>query len=184
MQSYSNTTNNPFLCDDCQHLGFCRKNREKAIEDLLPLYYEVLSKPNPEYDYMKDSDIANLIPLKTMVKDYYTTSGKKLQQAHDLFHQDEYEQASYLYRDLLTQRSDYQEASIGLAACYYFMKQYEEAAATVVTVDSVSLKSSIPEFLNACEKGLKSEIEKRALSASTNNTFTSFQGMKDVCRIQ
>jgi tetratricopeptide (TPR) repeat protein len=152
MKPYNETNSNPFLCDDCQPLGYCIKNREAAIESLLPKYYKVLSDPNPDYDYMKDADIVNLVPVKAMVKDYYTPSGKKLQQAHDLFHQNEYEQASYLYRDLLTQRADYDEAAIGLAACYYFMKQYEEAAAIVTGFSRFSIDNKIAQFLEACAR--------------------------------
>ena len=185
MQPYSSTTNNPFLCNDCQKLGYCRKSREAAIAEMLPKYYEVHSKPNPEYHYMKDTDIANMVPIKTMVRDSHTNTGKKLQQAHDLFHQDVYEQASYIYRDLLTQRADYEEAGIGLAACYYFMKAYEEAAATASGVDSVSFRKSIPAFLNACERGLKSEIEnKTAVESILSNNSEPRQFIKDFCRIQ
>jgi hypothetical protein len=184
MQPYSSTTNNPFLCNDCQKLGYCRKSREAAIAEMLPKYYEVLSKPNPQYHYMKDTDIANLVPIKTMVRDSHTNTGKKLQKAHDLFHQYEYEQASYLYRDLLTHRADYQEAALGLAVCYYFMKEYEEAAVTVSYVDSVSLRKSIPEFLNACERVLKSEIENKTAVESINKNSKPLHVIKDVCGIE
>ena len=163
MKPYSNTINDPFLCSDCQHLGYCRKSREGVIQDLLPKHYEILSKSNPEHHYFKDIDISNLVPVKTMVKDYMTTAGKKLQLAHDLFHQDEYEQASYLYRDLLTQRGDYQEAAIGLSACYYFMKQYEEAASVASGVNHFSFGKILPQFLDACanasEQSVTAEIK-------------------------
>jgi hypothetical protein len=147
---YNNTINDPFLCSDCQQLGYCRKSREGIIQDLLPKHYEILSKSNPEHHYFKDIDISNLVPVKTMVKDFMTTAGKKLQEAHDLFHQNEYEQASYLYRDLLTQRADFYEAAIGLSACYYFMKQYEEAASVASGVNHFAFGKVLPQFLDAC----------------------------------
>lgn len=151
MQPFSDTTKNPFLCDSCQQLGYCRKSREAAIAEMLPKYYEVLSELNPEYHFMKGKEINNLVPIKTMVRDSNTDTGKKLQQAHDLFHQDEYEQASYLYRDLLTQRADYQEAAVGLAATYFFMKQYEEAAAVASGINDFEFKNKKVGFLDACE---------------------------------
>jgi hypothetical protein len=166
MQPDSTTTNNPFLCNDCQQLGYCRKSREAAIAEMLPKYYEFLSKPNPEYHYMKDTDIANLVPIKTMVRDSHTNTGKKLQQAHDLFHQDEYEQASYLYRDLLTQRADYQEAAIGLAASYYFMKQYEESAAIGSGINHIEFNKNLTRFLDACARKVSdSKISSRAIAS-------------------
>ena len=50
--------------------------------------------------------------------------GKKLQQAHDLFHQQEFEQASYVYQDILETRNDCDEVRIGLAAAFYFLGKY------------------------------------------------------------
>jgi len=152
MQPYSDNTNNPFLCNRCQQLGYCRKSREAAIAEMLPRHYKVLSELNPEYHFMKVNEINNLVPIKTMVRDSNTAAGKKLQQAHDLFHQEEYEQANYLYRDLLTQRADYQEASVGLAASYFYMKQYEEAAAVASGIDDFDFNKHLSKFLDACER--------------------------------
>ncbi|MFN9711267.1 MAG: tetratricopeptide repeat protein [Bacteroidota bacterium] len=159
MKPYISTAINPLLCDDCQQLGYCRKNRQAAKVDFFSKFYEVLSTPNPEYHFMKDADIINLVPVKTMVKDYFITTGKKLQQAHDLFHQDEYEQASYLYRDLITQRADYEEAELGLAACYYFMKNYEEAAAVATSVSRFAYNDRLSAFLDACERSAKEIVK-------------------------
>ena len=159
MKPYNETTKDPFLCDDCQQLGYCRKNRESAIDELLPQYFELLSEPNNNYHYMKDIDIINLVPVKTIVKDYYTTAGRKLQQAHDLFHQSEYEQASYLYRDLQMQRADYHEAAIGLAASYFFMNLYEEATTVAAGINHYAFDKILPDFLDACVRAAK-EVEK------------------------
>jgi len=169
MKPYSNTINDPFLCSDCQKLGYCRKSREGVIEDLLPKYYEVLSKHNPEHHYMKDIDITNLVPVKTMVKDFMTTAGKKLQQAHDLFHQKEYEQASYLYRDLLTQRADYHEAVIGLAVCYYFMKQYEEAASIALSINHYSFDRYASQFIDTCSHAAQEYSNSTSIPAQIKN---------------
>ena len=152
MKPFSATTNNPFLCDSCQQLGYCRKSREAVIEEMLPKYFEVLSKPNTEYHYMKYTYIDNMVPIKTMIRDSNTVAGKKLQQAHDLFHQGEYEQASYLYRDLLTQRADYQEAAVGLAASYFYMQQYEDAATVASGINHFDFNKHLSKFLDACER--------------------------------
>ena len=166
MQPYSDTTKNPFLCDSCQQLGYCRKSREAAIAEMLPKYYKVLSELNPEYHFMKVSEVNNIVPIKTMVRDSNTNAGKKLQQAHDLFHQEDYEQASYLYRDLLTQRADYQEASVGLAASYFYMKQYEEAAAVASGINDFDFNKHLSKFLDACERLSKEERNVREQSFS------------------
>jgi hypothetical protein len=167
MQPFSATTNNPFLCDSCQQLGYCRKSREAVITEMLPKYYKVLSELNLEYHFMKVSEVNNFVPIKTMVRDRHTVAGKKLQQAHDLFHQDEFEQASYLYRDLLTQRADYQEAAVGLAASYFLMKQYEQAAAVASGIDHFEFKKHLSDFLDACERLSKEERSVREQSVSS-----------------
>jgi len=159
MHPYSNTINDPFLCSDCQQLGYCRKSREGVIQDLLPKHYEVLSELNPVHHYMKDIDIANLVPVKTIVKDFMTTAGKKLQMAHDLFHQNEYEQSSYLYRDLLTQRADYHEAAIGLSVSYYFMQQYQDAASIATSVNNYFFDRHLTQFLEACAHAAQSSVK-------------------------
>jgi hypothetical protein len=163
---YSDEINNPFLCNVCQKLGYCRKSREGVIAEMLPRYYEVLSELNPEYHYMNASDISQIVPIKTMVRDSKTVAGKKLQQAHDLFHQGEYEQASFLYRDLLTQRADYQEAAVGLAASYFFMKQYEEAATIASGINDFDFNKHLSKFLDACERLSKEERNVREQSFS------------------
>jgi hypothetical protein len=38
--------------------------------------------------------------VRTDIKEATTKFGKKLKQAHDLFHQYEFEQASYMYLDI------------------------------------------------------------------------------------
>jgi hypothetical protein len=157
MNPYDQITNNPFLCKDCQQLGYCRKSREAGKVHIKLMQYTIASSLNPKYSYMKDTDITNLVPIKTMVKDYMTTAGKKLQEAHDLFHQNEYEQASYLYRDLLLQRGDYDEATIGLAASYYFMKQYEEASSIAISINTHAYNKFIQQFLDACSRQVEED---------------------------
>jgi hypothetical protein len=169
MKPYNSTINDPFLCSDCQQLGYCRKSREGVIQDLLPKHYEGLSKPNPVHHFMKNIDITNRVPVKTMVKDYMTAAGRKLQMAHDLFHQNEYEQASYLYRDLLTQRGDFHEAAIGLSACYYFMKQYEEAASIALSINHYSFDRYVSQFLDTCAHAAQESYNRTIIPAEIKN---------------
>ena len=180
MKPYNETTTNPFLCDDCQQLGYCRKTREDSVEDLLAKHYQYLSVPNKEYHYIKNTEIANLVPIKTTVKDYYSTAGRKLQQAHDLFHQDEFEQASYLYRDLLMQRADYDEAALGLCVCYYFMKQYEEAASIATSISRFSYNDHLSSFLDACERAAR-EVKENETSISESKQLQKIEILQTNC---
>ena len=69
-----------------------------------------------------ERDISQWVPIRTTIKDANTNFGKKLQQAHELFHQDEFEQASYMYQDMLETRNDCDEVIVGLAAAFFFEK--------------------------------------------------------------
>ena len=78
-------------------------------------------------------------------------SGKKLQQAHDLFHQEEYEQASYLYQDVLQTRNDCNEALVGLCTTYYFLGKYEEAVSAAINLPNWKYADFINKFSKKCE---------------------------------
>ena len=42
-----------------------------------------------------EREISNIVNVRTDIKEATTKFGKKLQQAHDLFHQDDFEQAKH-----------------------------------------------------------------------------------------
>ena len=102
-------SNKNLLCDDCQKLGYCVLSVKISI---------------PEKQ-LTDREISNRVPVRTIDRDAFGKFGKKLQEAHDLFHQMEYEQASYLYRDMLTTHNNSDEVKIGLVASLYFMEHYD-----------------------------------------------------------
>ena len=145
----------PFLCDRCQPFGYClesagRKNNYKSIA-------EIQKEKKLENTGLTDREIAQWVPLRTMIKDANTTFGKKLQQAHELFHQDEFEQANYMYQDMLETRNDCDEVIIGLSASFYFLKKYEEASSTILKLN-ISHKLYYPNrFSIQCEKNLSTE---------------------------
>ena len=145
----------PFLCDRCQPFGYClesvgRKNNFKSIA-------EILKEKKLENTGLTDREIAQWVPLRTTIKDANTKFGKKLQQAHELFHQDEFEQANYMYQDMLETRNDCDEVIIGLSASFYFLKKYEEASSTILKL-SISHKLYYPNrFSIQCEKKLSTE---------------------------
>ena len=78
--------------------------------------------------------------------------GKKLQQAHDLFHQDEFEQASYIYQDIIETRADITEAWRGICASFYLLGKFEEAGAVCVNPKTNLDSTFVDRFLKACEE--------------------------------
>ena len=73
------------------------------------------------------------------------------QHAHDLFHQDEFEQASYLYLDILQSRSDCNEARVGLSAAYYFLGNYNQAVSYAIHSSNSITATFLNRFHKQCE---------------------------------
>jgi hypothetical protein len=149
----------PFLCERCQPFGYClesagRKKNHRLSED------EIQNQIKLENTGLTDREIAQWVPLRTTIKDANTTFGKKLKQAHELFHQDEFEQASYMYQDILETRNDCDEVVIGLSASFYFLNKYEEASSTILKLN-ISHKLHYPNrFSIQCENKLNEEKKK------------------------
>lgn len=145
----------PFLCERCQPFGYClesagRKNNYKSLA-------EIQKEKKLENTGLTDREIAQWVPIRTTIKDANTKFGKKLQQAHELFHQDEFEQANYMYQDMMETRNDCDELIIGLSASFYFLKKFEEASSTILKLGT-SHKLHYPNrFSIQCENKLSEE---------------------------
>lgn len=113
-----------------------------------------------------ETEISNMVPLTTAGIYSSGIFGKKLQQAHDLFHQQEYEQASYLYRDLLMTRADCEEIILGLSSCFYFLKEYERALYFISSLSGIH-NTYIIGFTNACLNAVE-ESENESKSGKEN----------------
>ena len=140
----------PYLCNRCEPYGYCLA----AVEDY------------KENEPLSERQISQWVPIRTTIKDASTKFGKKLQQAHELFHQDEFEQASYIYQDMHETRNDCDELKIGLAASFYFLKRYEDAASFALKINLFFNTDFINKFINQCE--LKSKEE--AIEKNKNGT--------------
>lgn len=102
--------------------------------------------------------LKHLVPFKA----YHRTSpSPQLQKAHDLFHQDQFEEAIVLYRELLITRNDLEEAKAGLAISYFITENYELAEATAATLNQYEYR----ELINLITK-FKSGLETGGLSDS------------------
>lgn len=67
------------------------------------------------------------VPIKIEYHSFSSLSDKKIQKAHDFFHQDEFEKSRALYKDFLQSRNDSQEAWLGLTICNFILGDYEKA---------------------------------------------------------
>lgn len=152
----------PFLCYRCQPFGYCLA----AVEN----YKEKIP--------ITDGQISQWVPIKTTIKDATTKFGQKLQRAHDLFHQDEYEQASYMYQDMYETRNDCNEIKIGLAASFYFLKRYEEAAGFSLKINLFFNSDFLNKFINQCELKSKAEINEMKNNDATDNVISAEMNLK------
>lgn len=126
-----------FLCSDCRNLGYCKKRIESNSSKV-----EFL---------VTDNEISHWVPVNARKLNGSNHFYTNLQKAHDLFHQGEFETASYLYRGLLSTRSECSEVYIGLAASLYFLFQFEEAAAIADKL-TLSTYDFAYKFATTCEK--------------------------------
>ncbi len=121
----SNFKKDPTLCDKCQQYGYCIvKANAKETENLRQKLKTLRAEKNRT---LTEKEISNLVPIRTMMKGSEQMAGKKIQIAHDLFHENEFEQSNYIYQDIIQTKNDCIEAHIGLAASFYFLKKYEDA---------------------------------------------------------
>jgi hypothetical protein len=98
-----------------------------------------------------DSQICNWVPLRYLAQDSKTANGIKLTEAHKLFHQDEFEEALTIYKDLLETRNDYQEAWIGSAVSNYMLGNYNEALIAIQKLHEWRYRDFINMFTKQCE---------------------------------
>jgi len=162
----------PLLCERCQPFGYCLESAGKKKNSFS--IDEIQKQIQLENTGLTDREIAQWVPLRTTIKDANTTFGRKLQQAHELFHQDEFEQANYMYQDMLETRNDCDEVVIGLSASFYFLNKYEEACSTILKIRN-SIDLHYPNrFSIQCEKKLieeKKEMINIGKEIESNNLF-------------
>ena len=105
------------------------KSTSKSIRD----YVGHILCPDFDKETEFSKNILEVNRLKRFVPirmDYYSLTSDTseiLQEAHDLFHQDEYEKAKLIYKELLNSRNEIQEAWVGLSICNFILGDYENA---------------------------------------------------------
>jgi hypothetical protein len=97
--------------------------------------------------------LKHLIPIKVFQS---SNTSPHLQKAHEMFHQNHFEAAILLYKDILSTRNDLHEAKAGLAISYFILEDYELAELTASDL-SISqykeLKNLILKFKSSIDNG-------------------------------
>jgi hypothetical protein len=102
-------------------------NEQRRLMDFVrhlinPPIEDIFLQATTSLDYSK---LKNYVPLK--VEHQSSTPSPELQAAHDLFHQDKYEDAKFKYTELLQSRNDFQEAWLGLTISNFILRDFESA---------------------------------------------------------
>ena len=167
----------PFLCSKCQKLGYCEAKyfKDAKTNTLIPIRehssFNIINQKDDSINRLDKIDVIKLVNIRTEIYETNTKLGKKIQQAHDLFHQDEFEQASYLYQDILETRSDIREAWRGLLACFYFSGKYDDAV-TVSMNNKTGLSTTFTnKLIKNCEQQL---IKEKKIENSVPNNNSSY----------
>ena len=150
----------PFLCDKCKKHGYCiekfykKANSNELVSSSNSNSNSIVSARFSENSPITEREISNIVNVRTDIKERSTRLGKKLQTAHDLFHQDEFEQASYMYLDIIETRNDITEAWRGLCASFYFLGKYDDAVSVCLNKNSNLDSSFSDRFIKGCEETL------------------------------
>ena len=151
---------NPFLCNDCKKLGYCRLAAE---EHRMKGEAERLTKAMFR---MEDADIRNLVPLnrKGITSAYIR---EHLETADLAFHQEDYETAILHYQAVLEGCPSQNTTHIFLAVSFYFMRDFESAIRSAFCYLAETLQGSgrIEKFIVHCQNCLarqnaEAEIQK------------------------
>ncbi len=97
--------------------------------------------------------LKHLIPIKAFQS---TSPSPNLQKAHEMFHQNHFEAAIVLYKDILSTRNDLHEARAGLAISYFILEDYELAELTASDLSNSQykeLKNLISKFKSGIDNG-------------------------------
>ena len=143
----STQVSDPFLCSDCQQLGYCRKYGKNSSNYSTTQSLRAYSNKPPSFS---EREISNWVPIRAASIYTGIAFRKRLQAAHDLFHEDEFEQASYMYQDMLASRKDCDELIIGLAASLFFLGKYEEAAGVIARLHGLLHSNISDKFSELC----------------------------------
>jgi len=146
----------PFLCSKCSKHGYCIEKfyKHSTTNELIPISKIESNGIGVKLDDqtpITEREISNLVNVRTDIKEATTKFGKKLQQAHDLFHQDEFEQASYMYLDIIETRTDVTEAWRGICASFYFLGKYDDAVAACLNANTHLESAFVSRFVKGCE---------------------------------
>lgn len=158
----------PFLCPECSKFGYCIRRAQNNISERIEKHFG-------------EQEVRNKVPIKSVSRDAFGKFGKKLQQAHDLFHQGEFEHASYLYLDMLESRNDCDEVKIGLAACLFFLEKYEEAFGISNKLSGVMYDTFKNSFTNLCIEKIKSAAAIEVMKNKELDESTAVQAFKLEC---
>lgn len=114
-------------------LEFYKKNnRQKKLIDFVS---HIINPPIEDIFIINDkpfdlNKLKRYVPIRIEYYSMSSSSDKALQEAHDLFHQDEIENARYLYKEFVQSRNDSQEGWLGLTICNFILGDYENAYIT------------------------------------------------------
>ena len=164
----------PFLCQECQKLGYCRlaaENRKKK---------EQAAERNKAEFVMADQDIRNLVPLNSRdARGKY--SGEHLQVAYEAFHQEDYETAILHFMAVLESGIQRQAAELGLAVSHYFMKNHETALDFALRYEAGAtyLDSKKEDFIVHCGNCLKKK-QAEALEKKKQHEKEADQAVKQL----
>lgn len=142
----------PFLCTECQKLGYCRRFREEREKT-----EEAAERKRASF-VMEDAAIRNLVPLDAKnVKGKY--SRQHLVVAYEAIHQKDFETAILHLMAVLESGEERDAAQLALAVSHYFLKNYAKALEHASQYEEryYSRSNKMQDFIVHCANSLKKQ---------------------------
>lgn len=122
------------------------KGEEKQVKQAVELIGQGFDKNSVEYQKLLEKAKAGAYSPKDLLRVSDAQMESIYAQAYRLYNTGKYKEASDLFRSLIMTNSAETKYSLGLAACFHMMKDFEAAAQIYLFCNALDEKSPIPAF--------------------------------------
>lgn len=154
----------PFLCDDCQQFGYCRKRSICIDEEIAEVVSPLQQMPSPFSDDELQKWITEYKWEEILPAEYANTFKEGL----FLFNKKRYQQAANTFLLIMGFEDAPMEIRYGLAVCLFFQKDPVNAAVILSHITEPIHKEMRLRFLRSCE--IQKRIAKLKVSAFLSTT--------------
>lgn len=122
------------------------KGEEKQVKQAAESLGKTIDKNSADYERLLEKAKSGAFTPKDLLRVSDAQMESVYAQAYRLYNTGKYKEASDLFRSLIMANSNETKYSLGLAACFHLMKDFEAAAQLYLFCNMLDEKSPIPAF--------------------------------------